>query len=369
MLRAKKWILRYCLIGALSGVAAMGFAQPDSYADAVDSARLSVVNIFTQHALSKEQKQMMDHPLFRYYFGGKQPQRGPAQRNLGSGVIVSKNGYVLTNYHVIRGATAVDVAVPGGRRLKAKIVGTDPETDLALLKIKGKKFHAIKMGEMKNLRVGDVVLAIGNPFGLGKTVTQGIVSALGRDSVGINQFENFIQTDAAINPGNSGGALITANGRLIGINSAILSRSGGNQGIGFAIPIDLAKQVMQQLKSHGKVLRGWLGVSVVAINKQTASIFSTKVDEGLGVAAVALRSPAYRSGLRVGDVIMRVDGRDIEKARTFMLLVAAKKPGDKLKLRVDRDARIKNINVTIGERPSASARQKTQWESLRQQQR
>lgn len=369
MLVFRKWMLRYCLVGVLCAWAALGFSQPDSYADAVDSARLSVVNIFTTHAVTKEQQQMMDHPLFRYYFGGKKPQQMPSQRNLGSGVIVSKNGYVLTNYHVIRGATAVDVAVPDGRRLKARIVGTDPETDLALLKIKGKKLHAIKMGQMKNLRVGDVVLAIGNPFGLGKTVTQGIVSALGRDSVGINQFENFIQTDAAINPGNSGGALITANGRLIGINSAILSRSGGNQGIGFAIPIDLAKQVMQQLKVHGKVLRGWLGISVVAINKQTASIFSTKIDEGLGVAAVALRSPAYRAGLRVGDVITRVDGRDMEKARAFMLLVAAKKPGDHLNLRVDRDTHTKNISVTIGERPSAGARQKTQWESLRQQQR
>ena len=290
-----------------------------SYADAVEKAAPAVVNIFTQKLVTERVHPLMEDPLFRHFFGDNQGNsRQRLESSLGSGVIISLEGYILTNNHVIEAADEIKVALQDGRTASAKVIGTDPDTDLAILKIETPQLHSITLGHSQQLRVGDVVLAIGNPFGVGQTVTSGIVSATGRNMLGINTYENFIQTDAAINPGNSGGALITANGNLIGINTAIFSRSGGSQGIGFAIPIDLARDVMQQIIEHGEVIRGWLGVAIQNITEDLAQSFELESLDGVIISNIIRNGPADQAGLTRGDVITQINGAAVDNVRTAL---------------------------------------------------
>src|SRR5690349_7049054 len=261
------------LIQAPTPVAASAPVRAVSYNDAVRRAMPSVVNIFTSKEMHAERHPLLNDPIFRRFFGDQLPDEANRAASLGSGVIVTSSGYVLTNNHVVETADEIEVALADGKKLLAKVVGNDPESDLAVLRISGEDMPAIRFGSSEDLRVGDVVLAIGNPFGVGQTVTSGIVSALGRTGLGINTFENFIQTDAAINPGNSGGALVDAAGNLVGINTAIFSRSGGSIGIGFAIPVSTAKMVLEQIVQTGSVTRGWIGVEVQDITPPIAESF------------------------------------------------------------------------------------------------
>lgn len=287
-------------IVALKEVAPLGHSgtPSNSYAEAAKVAMPAVVNIFSsKNAPKRNNPQANADPWFRFFFGDRLPeQRQEPVASLGSGVIVSPEGYILTNHHVVDGADEIEVALTDGRKTNAKVVGTDPETDLAVLKISLTNLPAITLGRLENVRVGDVVLAIGNPFGVGQTVTMGIVSALGRSHLGINTFENFIQTDAAINPGNSGGALVDAEGNLLGINTAIYSRSGGSLGIGFAIPVSLAKQVMESIISTGSVVRGWIGVEPQDVTPEIAESFGLSRKDGALIAAVVQGGPADRAG-------------------------------------------------------------------------
>ena len=277
---------------------------------------------------------------------------------MGSGVIVSAEGYILTNHHVIEGAQAIEVALNDGRTAMAKVIGTDSETDLALLKIDLPKLPTIVLGQMETLQVGDAVLAIGNPFGVGQTVTSGIVSALGRKQLGINTFENFIQTDAAINPGNSGGALVDANGLLMGINTAIYSRSGGNMGIGFAVPVSTATQIMAALIKDGKVTRGWIGVEPRPLTAEIAESFGIAKDKSTGalpqgvlINGVLQNSPAAKAGIQPGDLILKVAGQVVADVPEMLTRVAALKPGDAASLSVQRNGKLIEIQVTPGTRP------------------
>ncbi|TPW11569.1 MAG: serine protease DegS, partial [Halothiobacillaceae bacterium] len=264
---------------------------------------------------------------------------------------VSNSGYILTNNHVIAGADEILVALKDGRSVQASVVGTDPDTDLAVLKVPPDQLTSVTIGDSDGLRVGDVVLAIGNPFGVGQTVTMGIVSATGRSQLGISTFENFIQTDAAINPGNSGGALINTAGYLIGINTAIFSRSGGSQGIGFAIPASLAKTVMQQIIEHGRAIRGWLGIEAQDITPELADSFGLGDTTGIIIAGVLRDGPAAQAGLKPGDIITHVDGIVVGDAKTLINLIAGIPPQGKTKLGVLRDQRTTTIEAIVGERP------------------
>jgi len=277
---------------------------------------------------------------------------------MGSGVIVSAEGYILTNHHVIEGAEAIEVALNDGRTAMAKVIGTDSETDLALLKIDLPKLPTIILGQMETLQVGDAVLAIGNPFGVGQTVTSGIVSALGRKQLGINTFENFIQTDAAINPGNSGGALVDANGLLMGINPAIYSRSGGNMGIGFAVPVSTATQIMAALIKDGKVTRGWIGVEPRPLSAEIAESFGIAKDKSTGalpqgvlINGVLQNSPAAKAGIQPGDLILKVAGHVVADVPEMLTRVAALKPGEAASLSIQRSGKLIEIQVTPGTRP------------------
>jgi len=323
-----------------------------SYADAVEKAAPAVVNIFTQKLVTERVHPLMEDPLFRHFFGDN--QGSPRQRlesSLGSGVIISPKGYILTNNHVIKTADEIEVALRDGRTAAARIVGTDPETDLAILKIELGELQPITLGHSLQLRVGDVVLAIGNPFGVGQTVTSGIVSATGRNMLGINTFENFIQTDAAINPGNSGGALITANGNLIGINTAIFSRSGGSQGIGFAIPIDLARDVMQQIIEHGEVIRGWLGVAIQNITKDLAQSFALESLDGVIISNIIRNGPADQAGLTRGDVITHINAQAVKDVRAALTLISQARPGTTVKISGIRQGKKFDVDVTVMQRP------------------
>jgi Do/DeqQ family serine protease len=266
-------------------------------------------------------------------------------------VIVSKNGYVLTNYHVIEGADEIQVALRDGRSAEAEIAGTDPESDLAVLKIQLEKLPTITFASSDDLKVGDVVLAIGNPFGVGQTVTMGIVSATGRDRLGINVFENFIQTDAAINPGNSGGALVNPYGHLVGINTAIFSRSGGYQGIGFAIPVSSAIDVMQQIIETGHVTRGWLGIEVQDITPQLAESFGLKDTQGVIVAGILRNGPAANAGLQPGDVIKEINGKPMRDSRDVMNVIAKAAPEEKVFITILRQGKKDEIQASVGKRP------------------
>ncbi|NNF95872.1 MAG: Do family serine endopeptidase [Halobacteria archaeon] len=324
-----------------------------SYADAVEKAAPAVVNIFTQKLVTERVHPLMEDPLFRHFFGNNQGNsRQRLESSLGSGVIISSEGYILTNNHVIEAADEIEVALRDGRTASANIVGTDPDTDLAILKIETSQLQSITLGHSKQLRVGDVVLAIGNPFGVGQTVTSGIVSATGRNMLGINTYENFIQTDAAINPGNSGGALITANGNLIGINTAIFSRSGGSQGIGFAIPIDLARDVMQQIIEHGEVIRGWLGVAIQNITEDLAQSFELESLDGVIISNIIRNGPADQAGLTRGDVITRINGAAVNNVRTALNLISQAKPGSTVKISGIRRGKKFEADVIVMQRPT-----------------
>lgn len=325
-----------------------------SYAEAARAAVPAVVFVYTSQEV-KSRHPFLNDPLFRHFFGdryGDQPQR---QSGLGSGVIVSADGYILTNYHVVEAADEIEVAINDGRKLKAKIVGADPESDLAVLKVNAKgPLPTITFAATDNLRVGDVVLAIGNPFGVGQTVTSGIVSALGRSHLGINTFENFIQTDAAINPGNSGGALVDANGLLVGINTAIYSQSGGSMGIGFAIPVSLARSVMEQIIKTGAVTRGWIGVEVQEISPEIAESFGLKSTQGAIIAGVMRGSPADKAGIKPGDVLLAVENKPVKDAQVMLDLIASLTPGQTAKFKVRREGKELDLAGTIGKRPAPS---------------
>ena len=326
---------------------------PSTFAAAAARSLPSVVNIFTSKEIRAPRSPFMDDPLFRRFFGERYRFNNRPQRvaNLGSGVIVSEDGLVLTNHHVIEAADEIQVALPDGKTLAAEVVGTDPETDLAVLRVKQKGLPALAFAKMEDLRVGDVVLAIGNPFGVGQTVTMGIVSALGRSHLGINTFENYIQTDAAINPGNSGGARVDASGNLVGINTAIFSRSGGSLGIGFAIPVSIARQVMEQIVAHGAVTRGWVGIEVQEISPEIAESFRLKSTEGALIAGVQRGGPADRAGIRPGDILVAVGGKPVRDSSSLLNLIAVLPPGKVAQLRLIRDQADMQIAVSVEKRP------------------
>ena len=329
-------------------------SQSGSYRYAAQAAMPSVVNIFTSKKAPQAQgNPFMDDPLFRHFFGDQlDEQQNPRENSLGSGVIVNSQGLILTNHHVIESADEIEVALSDGRTLPARIVGTDPETDLAVLKVNVRNLPAITFAQPGNISIGDVVLAIGNPFGVGQTVTQGIISALGRNHLGINTFENFIQTDAAINPGNSGGALIDTEGNLVGINSAIYSRNGGSMGIGFAIPVSLVKQVMEQIIRQGGVIRGWIGIEAQDITPELAESFHLKQVRGSLVAGVVRGGPADKAGLRPGDILLEIDGREILDSSTMLNVISSLKPEKKITLKLARNQSEVTLPIIIGKRPA-----------------
>jgi serine protease Do len=320
----------------------------------------SVVNVFTTKTVrNPEMRPFFDDPMFRRFFGEPFGERGsPRQprtfkeRSLGSGVIVTKDGYILTNNHVVDGADEVKVARDKDKKeYTAKVVGRDPKTDIAVLKIDASELPFVTLADSDKIEVGDMVLAIGNPFGVGQTVTMGIISAVGRGGMGIEDYEDFIQTDAAINPGNSGGALVDAEGRLIGINTAILSRTGGNQGVGFAVPVNLARNVMEHLIQDGKVVRGYLGVAIQDLSPELAKQFNVPDTGGALIGGMTEKSAAAEAGLRSGDVIIELDGKPVKDSRTLRLAVGRMSPGTKVHLKVLRDEKEKSFTVTLREMP------------------
>ncbi len=324
---------------------------PVSYADAVRRASPAVVNIYTTKQVTAKPNPLLDNPTFRRFFGDRTRSRQRTQTSLGSGVIMSAQGYVLTNYHVIENADEIEVFLADGKTVSANVLGADPETDLAVLTIEVNNLPGIVVSDTSKMEVGDVVLAIGNPFGFSQTVTQGIISATGRDKLGINTFENFIQTDAAINPGNSGGALINAYGELVGINTAIFSKSGGSQGIGFAIPIGLASDVMSQIIEHGRVIRGWLGLELQDLSPQLAESFGLIDRNGVLVAGVVRRSPAYKAGIRPGDVILNYNSKAILNAKSIKNEIASSKPNDNVSISGLRRNKKFEVDAKIEQRP------------------
>ena len=328
-----------------------GTARANSYNDAVRKATPSVVNIFTSKEMRTPRHPFLNDPLFRRFFGeqfGDQPERSSS---LGSGVIVSSSGYILTNSHVVEAADDIEVLLADGRKLLAKQVGNDSESDLAVLRVESTQLPAITFGSSETLRVGDVVLAIGNPFGVGQTVTSGIVSALGRSRLGINTYENFIQTDAAINPGNSGGALVDASGNLVGINTAIYSRSGGSMGIGFAIPVSTAKQVMESIIKTGSVTRGWIGVEVQEITPALAESFKLKDARGAIIAGVLRNGPADKAGVKPGDVLVGIESQPVTDPQNMLTLVAGLQPGTNARLKLRRGQEEVEVTIIVGKRP------------------
>jgi serine protease DegS len=328
---------------------------PVSYADAVAAAAPAIVNVHTAKVITRRAHPLLEDPVFRHFFGDRlgKPRR-EVQTSLGSGVIISSQGYVLTNNHVIDGADEIQVLLADGRSASAMVVGVDPETDLAVLRIGLGELPSVVIGDSKDLRVGDVTLAIGNPFGVGQTVTLGIISATGRDRLGINTYEDFIQTDAAINPGNSGGALINARGELIGINSAIYSRSGGSQGIGFAIPVNLAKNVMKQIIEQGRVVRGWLGIEAQDLTPQLAESFGMGETAGVLIAGVLRDGPADTAGILPGDIVTSIDGTPVADARQAMAIISNKPPDSVIRIGGVRNGQTYITRAKVIQRPSAS---------------
>ncbi|HRD86894.1 MAG: trypsin-like peptidase domain-containing protein [Candidatus Accumulibacter sp.] len=330
-------------------------ARPASFREAADKALPSVVHVFTSQKVKARRNPLLDDPVFRHFFGESGDGESPKTAGLGSGVIVSSSGYVLTNFHVVEGADQIEIALSDGRSLDARLVGSDPESDLAVLQISARNgqelaLPAITLGRMDDIAVGDVTLAIGNPFGVGQTVTMGIISALGRSHLGINTFENFIQTDAAINPGNSGGALVDSQGNLIGINTAIYSRSGGSLGIGFAIPISLARNVMEQIIATGSVTRGWIGVEAQEITVDLAESFGLPDTNGALIAGVLRGSPADAGGIKPGDILLTVDGRLVKDPQGMLDLIASQKPGETVVFRLRRQNGVVDANIRVGKR-------------------
>ena len=323
-----------------------GDVPPGSYRIAAQKASSAVVSINTSKAARKNPNS--NDPWFKFFFGeqGNEPQAG-----LGSGVIVSPSGYILTNNHVVDGADEIEVVLNDSRSARAKIIGTDPDTDLAILKIELDKLPVIVLGNSDAAQVGDRVLAIGNPFGVGQTVTSGIVSALGRNQLGINTFENFIQTDAAINPGNSGGALVDINGNLLGINTAIYSRSGGNMGIGFAIPVSTAKLVLEGIVKDGQITRGWIGVEPNDLSPELAETFDVKTKRGVIITGVLQNGPAAQAGIRPGDVIIQIANQPVVDVTQLLAQVSALKPGTPSRFSIERKNQPLELDVTPGVRP------------------
>lgn len=329
---------------------AAGEIPPGSLRAAAQKASSAVVSINTSKAVAKNPN--ANDPWFRFFYGdqGDEPQGG-----LGSGVIVSPEGYILTNNHVIEEADEIQVFFNDGRKAAAKVIGTDPDSDLAVLKVEMDRLPTIVLGNSDSLQVGDQVLAIGNPFGVGQTVTSGIVSALGRNQLGINTFENFIQTDAAINPGNSGGALVDTNGNLLGINTAIYSRSGGSMGIGFAIPVATAKQVLEDIVKDGKVTRGWIGVEPNDLSAELAETFDVKTNVGVIITGVLQNGPAAQAGIRPGDVIVSIAGKPVQDVTQLLSIVSSLKPGTEAAFVVQRKDETLKLKLTPGIRPKPKA--------------
>jgi serine protease DegQ len=327
----------------VNGVGQAGFAA------AARAASPAVVSITAQRAPARNPH--LDDPAFRFFFGDRNAAQQP-QVGLGSGVIVSPEGYLLTNEHVISGADDIEVQLSDGRQAQARLIGVDAETDIAVLKIDLDNLPVVLIGDPGQLQVGDAVLAIGNPFNVGQTVTAGIVSALGRNRLGLSTFENFIQTDAAINPGNSGGALVDSQGALIGINTAIFSQSGGSQGIGFAVPVDLAREVMAALVSQGRVVRGWIGVVPRELTPEVAQTLGLSVETGVLLRGVLQNGPAGAAGLRPGDVVLRIAGQPVKNEAELLRAVAALQPQSKVKIALQRGDKNLELDVTVGLRPS-----------------
>ena len=327
-----------------------------SFREAAKMALPAVVHIFTSQKVRSPRSPLLNDPLFRHFFGDDPEIDDQRKSGLGSGVIVSPDGYILTNYHVIEGADQIEIALNNGHTLKAQPVGGDPETDLAVLKLDPGKdgernFPAIRIGQMDDVVVGDITLAIGNPFGVGQTVTMGIISALGRSHLGINTFENFIQTDAAINPGNSGGALVDIQGNLIGINTAIYSRSGGSLGIGFAIPISTAANIMDQIIKTGSVTRGWIGIEAQEITDELAESFGLQNTDGALIAGVQRGSPADAGGVKPGDILISVAGKPVKDPQAMLDLIAGQKPGETVSFSFRRQKNVLETTIRVGKRP------------------
>lgn len=334
-----------------------------SFAPIVEKVMPSVVSVSTSKKPGQDMQNnpLFNDPLFRRFFGpgpggpgdgGGGGGGGGGLQGLGSGVVVSKEGHILTNNHVVEGADEIMVTQDSPRReLKAKVIGTDPSTDLAVLKVEAADLSPITFGDDASMRVGDVVLAVGNPFGVGQAVTMGIISALGRGNIGIVDYENFIQTDASINPGNSGGALVDTEGRLVGINTAILSRTGGNQGVGFAVPASLVQGVLKSIVEKGKVTRGYLGVMIQPLTPELAENFDTKTTSGALVSDVKSGSPADKAGLKIGDVITEVNGKPVPDARQLRLTIGQTAPGTKADLKVMRGGKDQSVQLEVGELP------------------
>ena len=345
---------------ARGGVVTIRESQPEpeprkvsSLSDAAKRAMPAVVNVYTTKETKIPRHPFMDDPVFRHFFGERFDAETRKSTNLGSGVIVSEEGYILTNSHVVEAADEIEIALADTRRAKARVIGTDPDTDLAVLKIEMPKLPAILFGQSDQARVGDVVLAIGNPFGVGQTVTAGIISAVGRSQLGINTFENFIQTDAAINPGNSGGALVDSTGQLLGINTAIYSRTpgGASLGIGFAIPASTAKQVLEQIMQNGQVTRGWIGVGVQDMTRELSESFKLPEIRGALITEVFRGTPADKAGVKLGDILIAVEGKPVTDSSSMLNLVAALNPGKQATLKVVRSQQETEVKVIVGRRP------------------
>ncbi len=326
-----------------------------SFRDAARRAMPAVVNIYTSQEAKVQRQPFMDDPVFRYFFGDQFDSQTKRTSSLGSGVIVSPNGYILTNHHVVEAADQIEVALADTRRVKARVVGSDVDTDIAVLKIDLTNLPTISFGESDQAKVGDIVLAIGNPFGVGQTVTMGIISALGRNHLGINTYENFIQTDAAINPGNSGGALTDGAGNLLGINTAIYTRSGGSQGIGFAIPSSLAKQVMEQIIDKGVVTRGWVGIGVQDTTPELVETLQLPNVNGALITEVVGGSPADKAGIKPGDLLVGINDKAVTDYTSTLSLISALTPGSEATLKIVRNKKNADVKLRVGTRPKSKS--------------
>jgi len=346
--------LRYSLGQQLNTFLVPTNQQPISYADAVSRAAPAVVNIFSRKSIDSPRNPLFDDPLFRHFFNSADiPQQQRMSAALGSGVIINNEGYLLTNNHVIADSEEIIVSLYDGREVSAELVGSDPETDLAVLKISVKNIQSITLGEPQKTRIGDVVLAIGNPFSIGQTVTLGIISATGRHGLGINVYENFLQTDAAINPGNSGGALIDARGKLLGINTAILNgkSSGSGVGIGFAIPADIAVNIMTDIITSGQAIRGWLGIEARTLDDNIIRTYNLQQGSGVMITSIYPNGPADKAGIMVGDIITRINQQVIVNGREGMNLIANVRPDDEVQVTLYRKGDLLKVKANVGTRP------------------
>jgi|CXWL01.1.fsa_nt_gi Do/DeqQ family serine protease len=347
---------RFTILQEAASPGAMAGPRTDSYHDAVRKAAPSVVNVFTSKEVKVQRNPLLNDPLLRRFFGDQLGNDTQRASSLGSGVIVSSEGYIVTNHHVVNAADEIEVATADGKKLLARVVGSDPDTDIAVLRVEARDLPAITFGSSDNLRVGDIVLAIGNPLGIGQTVTSGIVSALGRTGLGINTFENFIQTDASINQGNSGGALLDARGNLIGINTAILSQNGGSIGIGLAIPASMAKSVMEQIIKSGTVTRGWIGVGLQPITPEIAESFKLGATRGVIINDIVRGGPADKAGIALGDILVSIDGKPILDPQDVLNVVTGIAPGSASKVNLKRKGKDVELAVMIGRRPKPPPR-------------